>query len=160
MFNVLPVLLRLAPPIARRSRMPCLPSDVDLQQETGAMVMTRRNVLRALTLAAAALAVSPRLVFARNDGPPPRPGNQPRPGAVERSPRRPPPIRTPPRPPRPRGRRGTQYVWIEGRWHWNGHDFEWIPGAWVPARQGWRWRSGAWVRRGDTWQYSDGRWER
>jgi hypothetical protein len=141
--------------------MPCLSPDVPLQQETGAISMTRRNVLRALTLAAAVWTVSPRAVFARDDHrPPPRPGNQPPPGAIDRSPRRPPPIKTPPRPPRPRARGGMQYVWVEGRWHWNGYDFEWIPGAWVRSEPGWRWRSGAWVRRGDAWQYTPGRWER
>lgn len=119
--------------------------------------MTRRNVLRVLTIAAA-WAVSPRLAFAR-DYPPPRPGNQPPPGAVDRSPQRPPPIRTPPRPPRPRAPRGRQYVWVEGRWHWNGHSFDWVPGKWVLADQGWHWRSGAWVRHGNGWQYAPGRWE-
>ncbi|HEY1609986.1 MAG TPA: Tat pathway signal protein [Paraburkholderia sp.] len=122
--------------------------------------MTRRNVLRSLTLVAAAWAVSPRLVFARDDRPPPRPANQPHPGVIERSPHRPPPIRTPPRPPRPRARRGMQYVWIEGRWRWNGRDYDWVPGMWVAAEQGWYWRSGAWERRGSGWQFSGGRWER
>jgi len=26
---------------------------------------------------------------------------------------------------------GPGYVWVRGRWHWNGNAYYWVPGSWV-----------------------------
>lgn len=59
---------------------------------------------------------------------------------------------------RPR-RPGRKYVWIPGRWHWNGHRYVWVGGRWSRVRRGHRaWVRGSWVRRGRGWIWVRGYW--
>lgn len=59
---------------------------------------------------------------------------------------------------RPR-RPGRKFVWIAGRWHWNGHRYVWISGRWSRIRRGARsWNRGRWARRGRAWFWVRGYW--
>lgn len=44
-------------------------------------------------------------------------------------------------PPAPRG----GFVWVPGRWAWNGHDYVWRPGRWAKARAGYDYAPGRWI---------------
>jgi hypothetical protein len=52
------------------------------------------------------------------------------------------------------------YVWLEGRWVWDGYDWRWREGRYVRARPGFVYHQGYWDLRGSSWVWIDGRWER
>ena len=52
------------------------------------------------------------------------------------------------------------YVWVQGRWSWNGHDWAWIDGYWTEARPGHVWADGYWASRGHNhWYWTEGSWQ-
>ncbi|MBS79688.1 MULTISPECIES: YXWGXW repeat-containing protein [unclassified Variovorax] len=59
-------------------------------------------------------------------------------------------------PPAPRG----GFVWVPGRWAWNGQDYAWRPGRWVKARAGYDYAPGRWVEDRGGWRWSEGNWRR
>jgi hypothetical protein len=51
------------------------------------------------------------------------------------------------------------YVWIEGRWAYNGGRWAWNDGYYQRARADHHWVDGRWERRGRGHVWVDGRWE-
>jgi hypothetical protein len=52
-----------------------------------------------------------------------------------------------------------QFVWVPGRWHWNGHQYVWTAGIWQPRpylRA--NWVPGHWVRDHHRWLWVEGHW--
>lgn len=52
------------------------------------------------------------------------------------------------------------YVWVDGYWHWNGHDYVWYDGYYEPERSGHVYVQGNWQRRGGKWHWAPGHWKR
>src|SRR5688572_9578249 len=50
------------------------------------------------------------------------------------------------------------YVYVRGRWNWQGNQWVWAPGHWERERVGYMWEEGQWVRRGNSWHWVEGRW--
>jgi hypothetical protein len=50
------------------------------------------------------------------------------------------------------------YVFIHGRWNWQGGRWVWMAGHWERERSGYQWERGQWVRRGNSWHWVEGRW--
>ncbi|RQO53159.1 hypothetical protein DBV14_15220 [Variovorax sp. KBW07] len=67
----------------------------------------------------------------------------------------PPPPRYEPPPP-PRG----GYVWVPGRWAWDGRAYAWRRGGWQPARSGYAYAPGRWVEDRGGWRWTEGDWRR
>ena len=38
------------------------------------------------------------------------------------------------------------YVWVQGRWAWDGYSYRWMDGYWTQARPGFVWVDGYWSR--------------
>jgi len=51
------------------------------------------------------------------------------------------------------------YVWIEGRWVWDGYEYRWQPGQWIEARPGYVYLQGYWDFRANHYYWTDGYWE-
>ena len=58
----------------------------------------------------------------------------------------------------PRPRAG--YIWVKGRYRWNGSQWVWNRGHYKKIRTGKRWQRGKWVLRGNRWVWQRGRWVR
>lgn len=67
----------------------------------------------------------------------------------------PPPPRYEPAPP-PRG----GFVWVPGRWAWDGRAYAWLQGSWQPERVGYAYAPGHWVQDRGGWRWADGDWRR
>lgn len=67
----------------------------------------------------------------------------------------PPPPRYEPLPP-PRG----GFVWVPGRWAWDGRAYGWRPGGWQPERAGYAYAPGRWVEDRGGWRWTEGDWRR
>ncbi|NVM91467.1 YXWGXW repeat-containing protein [Variovorax sp. SG517] len=67
----------------------------------------------------------------------------------------PPPPRYEPLPP-PRG----GFVWVPGRWVWDGRAYAWHAGGWQPARAGYVYAPGRWIEDRGGWRWNDGDWRR
>jgi hypothetical protein len=52
------------------------------------------------------------------------------------------------------------YVWVEGRWSWDGYQWQWTPGYWVAARPGFVYVQGYWDFYGGRYLWVRGRWAR
>jgi hypothetical protein len=50
------------------------------------------------------------------------------------------------------------YVWIHGRWDWQGGQWVWIAGHPERERAGYQWTEGRWEQRGNQWHYNEGAW--
>ncbi len=50
------------------------------------------------------------------------------------------------------------YIWVEGRWTWNGRRYDWRDGYWERERVGHVWEQGRWERRGRGHVWVEGRW--
>lgn len=50
------------------------------------------------------------------------------------------------------------YVFIQGRWNWNGGQWVWMGGHWERERVGYYWEPGRWDHRGGRYVWVDGRW--
>ena len=50
------------------------------------------------------------------------------------------------------------FIWIEGRWSWNGGRYVWNDGYYERERVGQTWEQGRWERRGRGHVWVDGRW--
>lgn len=50
------------------------------------------------------------------------------------------------------------YVWVEGRWSWDGASWQWQPGYWVAARPGFVYVQGYWDYYGGQYVWVRGRW--
>src|SRR5688572_13241186 len=59
--------------------------------------------------------------------------------------------------PRPAPRAG--YVWVSGRWEYQGNNWVWKSGHWQRSRQNYVWVDGHWDRRGNRYHWVEGRWE-
>ncbi|ADU38168.1 YXWGXW repeat-containing protein [Variovorax paradoxus] len=59
-------------------------------------------------------------------------------------------------PPPPRG----GYVWVPGRWAWDGRAYAWRRGDWRPARAGYAYAPGRWVEDRGGWRWTEGDWRR
>ncbi|MCR6477082.1 hypothetical protein NU688_13050 [Variovorax sp. ZS18.2.2] len=59
-------------------------------------------------------------------------------------------------PPPPRG----GYVWVPGRWAWDGRAYAWQRGGWRPARSGYAYAPGRWVEDRGGWRWTEGDWRR
>jgi hypothetical protein len=66
----------------------------------------------------------------------------------------PPPKRAQP----PAPRRG--FVWVEGRWAWDGGQWQWHEGRWERERSGHVWVPGRWERQGNRHRWVEGHWAR
>ena len=66
--------------------------------------------------------------------------------------RAPPPVRQE----RWKPRRG--YVWVNGHWDWRGSDWVWVSGRYERERSGFRYREPTWVQQGGAWVAVDGDW--
>src|SRR5262245_4422376 len=51
------------------------------------------------------------------------------------------------------------YVWVQGRWEWQGGTWVWVDGYWQPSRVNYVWLDGHWEARGGRWHWVEGRWE-
>ncbi|KAA3619492.1 MAG: hypothetical protein DWQ05_01865 [Calditrichaeota bacterium] len=51
-------------------------------------------------------------------------------------------------------------IWINGRWHWNGHKYVWKAGHWVRPKKGFVWIPGHWNHNRRGWHWIDGHWKR
>ncbi len=59
------------------------------------------------------------------------------------------------KPPRP----GPRYVWIDGRWKWDGHRYVWVQGRWAkPPKHRRHWVSGQWKKTRHGWHWVPGHW--
>ena len=67
----------------------------------------------------------------------------------------PPPPRYEPLPP-PRG----GFVWVPGRWAWDGRAYAWRPGGWQPERAGYAYAPGRWIEDRGGWRWAEGDWRR
>jgi len=72
--------------------------------------------------------------------------------AERRAMRAPPPVRQE----RWKPRRG--YVWVNGHWDWRGSDWVWVSGRYERERSGFRYREPTWVQQGGAWVAVDGGW--
>ncbi|HUQ00982.1 MAG TPA: YXWGXW repeat-containing protein [Kofleriaceae bacterium] len=54
------------------------------------------------------------------------------------------------------GRSG--YVWVRGRYDWQGGQWVWAPGHWERERSGYMWNDGRWERRDNSWHWVEGQW--
>jgi hypothetical protein len=54
------------------------------------------------------------------------------------------------------GRSG--YVWVRGRYDWQGGQWVWMPGHWERERSGYHWNDGRWERRDNSWHWVEGTW--
>jgi WXXGXW repeat (2 copies) len=64
-------------------------------------------------------------------------------------------------PPAPREERVEMrpgYVWIQGRWDWQGGQWVWMDGRWEAQRSGYQWQQGSWVQGDGGWRYNEGTW--
>ena len=67
-------------------------------------------------------------------------------------------------PPAPRlvirpARPAPGYVWVSGRWKWNGRSYVWVSGRWVrPPYTGAVWVTGRWKRSHGGWVWVAGHW--
>jgi hypothetical protein len=64
-------------------------------------------------------------------------------------------------PPRPRVihvRQRPGYVYVQGRWTWDGYDWRWVDGHYVRQRPGYVYSQGRWVQRGGRYVWVDGGW--
>lgn len=52
------------------------------------------------------------------------------------------------------------YVYVQGRWVWDGGDWRWIDGRYVRARRGYVYHQGYWDQDGGRYVWRPGRWER
>jgi len=50
------------------------------------------------------------------------------------------------------------YVWVEGRWAWDGAQWQWRPGYWIEARPGFVYVQGYWDYYGGQYLWYPGRW--
>ena len=50
------------------------------------------------------------------------------------------------------------YVWIHGRWDYQGDQWVWVNGRWEQERQGYQYSEGQWVQRGSSWHWVEGNW--
>jgi hypothetical protein len=50
------------------------------------------------------------------------------------------------------------YVYVQGRWVWDGYQWTWVEGRWLRQRAGYVYDQGYWDRRGDTYVWVSGRW--
>lgn len=54
---------------------------------------------------------------------------------------------------------GRSFVFVPGRWRWNGREYYWTSGRWVvPGRGRSEWVGGHWVRTPRGWRYAEGHW--
>jgi len=67
----------------------------------------------------------------------------------------PPPPRYEPLPP-PRG----GFVWVPGRWVWDGRAYAWRAGGWQPERPGYVYAPGRWIEDRGGWRWTEGDWRR
>jgi hypothetical protein len=71
-------------------------------------------------------------------------------------------VMTAPPPPRyeppPQLRRG--YVWVPGRWAWDGRAYAWQQGNWRAERAGYAYAPGGWVEDRGGWRWNEGDWRR
>jgi len=67
----------------------------------------------------------------------------------------PPPPRYEPLPP-PRG----GFVWVPGRWAWDGRAYAWRPGGWERERAGYAYAPGRWIEDRGGWRWAEGDWRR
>ncbi len=51
------------------------------------------------------------------------------------------------------------FVYIRGRWNWQGNQWAWTPGHYERERAGHRWRDPRWEQRGGVYVSVDGGWE-
>ncbi|WP_394822402.1 hypothetical protein [Pendulispora albinea] len=52
-----------------------------------------------------------------------------------------------------------RYVWVTGRYDWNGVEYVWIPGQWEPRpHERAVWVSGRWMRTRYGWVWVEGHW--
>jgi hypothetical protein len=49
------------------------------------------------------------------------------------------------------------YVWVRGRWDWQGR-WVWVPGHWERERAGYMWSDGRWEQRNNQWVWVEGEW--
>lgn len=67
-------------------------------------------------------------------------------------------------PPSPRSERRPRkpkwnFVWVSGRWDWQGGKYVWVNGAWMAPPQGMhRWKPGKWEHQGKYWVWVEGEW--
>ena len=67
----------------------------------------------------------------------------------------PPALRHEHKPSRP----GSDYLWVQGFWHWHGSGWDWVPGRWDrPDVHGVRWVKTRYVREGGSYVYQPGHW--
>jgi hypothetical protein len=55
---------------------------------------------------------------------------------------------------------GTGYLWIEGDWIWDGHQYRWASGRWEAPRPGWMWVPPQWQPAGAHYRWRPGHWRR
>jgi hypothetical protein len=53
---------------------------------------------------------------------------------------------------------GYGYVWVDGYWHWNGHDWAWAGGRWVRERPGYIYVAPYYDYYGGRYVYRSGYW--
>jgi len=54
---------------------------------------------------------------------------------------------------------GPGYIWVGGRWRWNGDAYYWVPGSWLaPAYGHYRWVPGHWAENRRGWYWAEGHW--
>jgi hypothetical protein len=51
------------------------------------------------------------------------------------------------------------YVWIEGRWDWDGTAWVWSPGYWVAERTDHVWVQGVWIHVDGGHRWRPGHWQ-
>ncbi|MCF7857761.1 MAG: hypothetical protein K9N07_00345 [Candidatus Cloacimonetes bacterium] len=58
-------------------------------------------------------------------------------------------------------RPGENYVWVEGRWHWDHKkdNYVWIRGHWMKKKKGNIWIPGSWERTRRGWIWTEGYWK-
>jgi len=53
----------------------------------------------------------------------------------------------------------ASYVWVTGRYDWNGVEYVWLPGQWEPRpKERAVWTSGRWAPTRRGWIWVDGHW--
>jgi hypothetical protein len=62
----------------------------------------------------------------------------------------------PPRVENVNARRG--FIWVRGRWEWNGSDWAWTPGHYERERAGYIYREPRWEQRDGVYVKIDGTW--
>ncbi len=50
------------------------------------------------------------------------------------------------------------YIWVRGRYDWQGGQWVWMPGHWERERAGYQWSDGRWERRDNSWHWVEGNW--